>query len=113
MRVLYVQVYYDVTIVHTSLHPLSHNHILTFFPIMLVNLDCCKVYYYLVMSADIRILLWFCTCYKSLPRYDIFTLGRNYCTLGSTRKFSVKNKNNSCRGTISKTTKESSNPKDR
>ena len=43
--------------------------------------------YYLVISADISILLWFCTCYKSLPSVLIFssigTLGSSYRTPGS------------------------------
>ena len=33
----------------------------------------CIIFYYLVISADISILLWFCTCYKSLPSVLIFS----------------------------------------
>ena len=50
----------------------------------------CMHYYYLVISADISILLWFCTCYKSLPSVLIFssigTLGSSYRTLGSSNR---------------------------
>ena len=61
---------------------------------MHIHINCymcmCMHYYYLVISADISILLWFCTCYKSLPSVLIFssigTLGSSYHTLGSSNR---------------------------
>ena len=65
------------------------------------NLASYNYNYYLVISADISILLWFCTCYKSLPSVLIFssigtpgssyrTPGSSYRTLGSGMFFFCK-----------------------